>query len=208
MFGRAMRADHAERTRNLPGDRLVEKPIATITHAITIRRFPHKVWPWLVQMGAGRAGWYSYDFIDNGGHRRRPTAGRRDPSRAGSVRPAGQWRWWRRFRGCCRAARSVPRGAERSGSRAMSASAWRVSRARAHKCRAGGRSKTQAADRRRAGLAHGRPPRRNNTFDPSVLYHGNKDTSPRREPWERNRNPDQPRKGRQKILARPSGEML
>src|SRR3990170_5190487 len=68
--------------------------------------------------------------------------------------------------------------------------------------RAGGRSKTQAADRRRAGLAHGRPPRRNNTFAPSVLYHGNKDTSPRREPWERNRNPDQPRKGRKTASPR------
>jgi hypothetical protein len=29
----------------------------------------HEVWPWLVQMGAGsRAGWYSYDFLDNGRH--------------------------------------------------------------------------------------------------------------------------------------------
>ena len=29
---------------------------------------PHKVWPWLAQMGSGRAGWYSYDFVDNGCH--------------------------------------------------------------------------------------------------------------------------------------------
>ena len=64
-----MRADHAERTRSLPGDELLVNPIASITHALTIRRPPHKVWPWLVQMGAGRAGWYSYDFVDNGGHR-------------------------------------------------------------------------------------------------------------------------------------------
>jgi hypothetical protein len=56
----------------LPGDDLIPEPIATLTHAITIWRPPHEVWPWLAQMGAGsRAGWYSYDVIDNG---RRPSA--------------------------------------------------------------------------------------------------------------------------------------
>jgi len=41
---------------------------------VTIRRAPHDVWPWLVQMGAGsRAGWYSYDWLDNG---RQPSATR------------------------------------------------------------------------------------------------------------------------------------
>jgi hypothetical protein len=42
-----------------------------LTHAVTIQRRPDDVWPWLVQMGAGRAGWYSYDWIDNG---RQPSA--------------------------------------------------------------------------------------------------------------------------------------
>ena len=28
---------------------------------------PERVWPWLAQMGAGRAGWYAYDRVDNGG---------------------------------------------------------------------------------------------------------------------------------------------
>jgi hypothetical protein len=52
----------------LPGDELISTPLASLTHAITIRRPPHDVWPWLAQMGAGsRAGWYSYDCIDNGG---------------------------------------------------------------------------------------------------------------------------------------------
>jgi len=37
--------------------------LAKINHAITIRRSPHDVWPWLAQMGAGRAGWYGYDFV-------------------------------------------------------------------------------------------------------------------------------------------------
>lgn len=43
------------------------QPLSSRTHAITIERPRRVVWPWLAQMGAGRAGWYSYDFIDNGG---------------------------------------------------------------------------------------------------------------------------------------------
>ena len=74
MWPRSVRATHLERTGRLPGDSLIPQPIASITHATTIRRPPRDVWPWLVQMGAGtRAGWYSYDFIDNG---RRPSADR------------------------------------------------------------------------------------------------------------------------------------
>jgi uncharacterized protein YndB with AHSA1/START domain len=34
--------------------------------AVTIAAPPERVWPWLVQMGSGRAGWYSYDWVDNG----------------------------------------------------------------------------------------------------------------------------------------------
>ena len=67
---RSVRSSTDERSRWLPGDELLPKPIGSpLTHAITIRRPPHEVWPWLVQMGAGRAGWYSYDFIDNGRRR-------------------------------------------------------------------------------------------------------------------------------------------
>src|SRR5208337_2554391 len=54
--------------RALPGDALVANAAGTVMHAITIAAPPELVWPWLVQMGAGRAGWYSYDWIDNGGH--------------------------------------------------------------------------------------------------------------------------------------------
>jgi hypothetical protein len=57
----------AERTASLPGDELIPNPVGVVNHAITIHRPPHDVWPWLAQMGSGRAGWYSYDFIDNGG---------------------------------------------------------------------------------------------------------------------------------------------
>ena len=64
---RSVRATQDERTRTLPGDELIEQPIGSLDHAITIRRPRHDVWPWLAQMGAGsRAGWYSYDFLDNG----------------------------------------------------------------------------------------------------------------------------------------------
>lgn len=35
--------------------------------SILINATPEKIWPWLVQLGSGRAGWYSYDRIDNGG---------------------------------------------------------------------------------------------------------------------------------------------
>ncbi len=63
----SVRADHDERVRNIAGDELIPKPAGSVTHAITIRRPSHDVWPWLAQMGSGRAGWYAYDFIDNGG---------------------------------------------------------------------------------------------------------------------------------------------
>lgn len=69
MSGRSVRATPAERTRRLPGDEIIPAPIGMTTHAVTIARPARDVWPWLVQMGAARGGWYSYDFIDNRGHR-------------------------------------------------------------------------------------------------------------------------------------------
>ena len=48
----------------LPGDDLVPEPTAIDTRAITIDAPPDVVWPWLVQMGYGRGGWYSYDRLD------------------------------------------------------------------------------------------------------------------------------------------------
>jgi hypothetical protein len=40
---------------------------ASTTRPITVAAPPEQVWPWLVQLGHGRAGWYSYDWIDNDG---------------------------------------------------------------------------------------------------------------------------------------------
>lgn len=65
MAWRSVRPSRDERVRLLPGDELIPNPIGVLMHAITIRRPPADVWPWLVQMGGGRAGWYSYDWIDN-----------------------------------------------------------------------------------------------------------------------------------------------
>src|SRR5690242_7804402 len=58
----------AEETRApLPGDDVVPHPTGEATHAVTIGVPPEAVWPWLVQMGSGRAGWYTYRWIE-GGH--------------------------------------------------------------------------------------------------------------------------------------------
>jgi hypothetical protein len=56
--------DPAETARALPGDDLVAEPTAAETRGVDIAAAPETVWPWLLQMGYGRAGWYSYDDID------------------------------------------------------------------------------------------------------------------------------------------------
>ena len=58
-----------ERADPLPGDEMISDAAGSLTNAITLRCSREEVWPWLVQMGAGRAGWYSYDTLDNGGRR-------------------------------------------------------------------------------------------------------------------------------------------
>ena len=62
-----VRATRQECAQSLAGDSLISNPIGAVNHAITIHRPPRDVWPWLVQMGSHRAGWYTYDYIDNGG---------------------------------------------------------------------------------------------------------------------------------------------
>jgi hypothetical protein len=66
---RSMRwgATAEEVDRVLPGDSIAPGAGYCATRAITIDAPPELVWPWLVQLGSGRAGWYSYDRIDNGG---------------------------------------------------------------------------------------------------------------------------------------------
>ena len=59
--------DPSEAAKPLPGDDLVPVTTAIETRGITIDAPPDAVWPWLVQMGFGRGGWYSYDQLDMGG---------------------------------------------------------------------------------------------------------------------------------------------
>ena len=66
-MGAAVGATEVEVSRSLPGDGVVQKADFVATRAITIHATPQQVWPWLVQMGSGRAGWYSYDRLDNAG---------------------------------------------------------------------------------------------------------------------------------------------
>jgi len=54
-----------EAARELPGDDLLASPDIIATRAITIDAPPAAVWPWLVQMGSGRGGVYTYDWIEN-----------------------------------------------------------------------------------------------------------------------------------------------
>lgn len=53
----------------LEGDELLPDAGAQLTQQITVRARPDQVWPWLVQMGCDRAGFYSYDLLDNHGRR-------------------------------------------------------------------------------------------------------------------------------------------
>jgi hypothetical protein len=49
----------------MPGDELIARPILLSTRAVLIHATPASVWPWLAQMGQGRGGFYSYDWLEN-----------------------------------------------------------------------------------------------------------------------------------------------
>jgi hypothetical protein len=51
--------------RTLPGDDIVSRPTFNATRGVSIQAPPGEIWPWIVQIGHKRAGWYSYDWIDN-----------------------------------------------------------------------------------------------------------------------------------------------
>lgn len=69
-------ATDEEVSRPYPGAELVPNGTRGATMAVTIDAPPARVWPWLVQMGYGRAGWYSWDHLDNMGE---PSADRIHP---------------------------------------------------------------------------------------------------------------------------------
>ena len=62
----ALREEHAA---PMNGDHTCGEPQLVATRAITIAAPPAEVFPWIRQMGFGKAGWYSYDIIDNLGRR-------------------------------------------------------------------------------------------------------------------------------------------
>ncbi|HEY5987660.1 MAG TPA: hypothetical protein VIV12_14990 [Streptosporangiaceae bacterium] len=64
-------ASDEEVTAPYPGAELVPDGERSATMAVTIDAPPDQVWPWLVQMGSDRGGWYSWDHLDNAG---RPSA--------------------------------------------------------------------------------------------------------------------------------------
>ena len=66
-------ANDAEVAGAMPGDEFVPEASFNDTRAITIDAPPEAVWPWLVQIGYGRAGFYSYDLFVNAA---RPSADR------------------------------------------------------------------------------------------------------------------------------------
>ncbi|MGW3542199.1 SRPBCC family protein [Nocardia niigatensis] len=51
--------------RAMPGDDLLPGAGTVTTRAITVAATPEQIWPWLVQMGPGRAGAYTYDWVEN-----------------------------------------------------------------------------------------------------------------------------------------------
>ena len=58
-------ATNAEVKRSMPGDEIVSQPSFNATRAVTIHAPAQNIYPWIVQMGVSRAGWYSYDLLDN-----------------------------------------------------------------------------------------------------------------------------------------------
>ena len=54
-----------EAAASLPGDDLVPEPVEQSTLAVTVEAPAEEVWSWLVQMGHGRGGMYSYDWLEN-----------------------------------------------------------------------------------------------------------------------------------------------
>jgi hypothetical protein len=63
-LGQTWGATAQEQRQALAGDDLLPDATAWTTHAITIAAPPSAVWPWLVQMGWDRAGWYTYRWVD------------------------------------------------------------------------------------------------------------------------------------------------
>ena len=73
-----------ELRRAMPGDEIVTCPTFNATRAVTVQAPPSMIWPWIVQIGFGKAGWYTYDCSTTSGG---PAPGASSPSSSTS-RPA------------------------------------------------------------------------------------------------------------------------
>lgn len=94
-LGSTWGATRAERAGPMPGDEIVEQPFGSTTHAVTIAAKPEQVWPWIVQMGYHRAGWYTPVWVDHWiWHIDNPSADRIVPElqrlRVGDIVPDGE----------------------------------------------------------------------------------------------------------------------
>lgn len=58
-------ATHVDRVVKLPGDDFSLRAYHSITHAVNIQAPPEAIWPWIVQIGQDRSGFYSYTFLEN-----------------------------------------------------------------------------------------------------------------------------------------------
>jgi hypothetical protein len=63
-LGRTYGATRLERRAPMPGDDIVRHPDVVVTHAATLPAPPSEVWPWLMQVGWGRGGWYTPRWVD------------------------------------------------------------------------------------------------------------------------------------------------
>jgi hypothetical protein len=57
-------ATPAEISAALPGDQFVPYPASYVNRAISIKAAPEQVYPWIVQLGAGKGGWYSHTWLE------------------------------------------------------------------------------------------------------------------------------------------------
>lgn len=74
-------ATSEEASEPLPGDDRTPHPRVQSTRAVTIDAPPERVWPWLMQMGIGRAGFYSHDWVERLMCRARYVEGRHSATR-------------------------------------------------------------------------------------------------------------------------------
>lgn len=58
-------ATKTEQQMSLPGDEMMIKPNWEYTQAVSIHASPAEIWPWLVQIGQGRGGFYSFELLEN-----------------------------------------------------------------------------------------------------------------------------------------------